>query len=190
MLDKPSLRRMLAEKRQALSAAECARRSLELQQRLIADPLFAGARCVGLYRAMSNEVGTDALHQAALDQHKRIAYPEVRSKAESMRFVECVEGAPWTKSPLGFEAPVGEELSLQAIDLFVLPGLGFDRSGRRLGRGAGHYDRLLVGGDAVRIGLCFDFQLLGELPEDPWDVRLDAVATEREIIRTSSRPGR
>ena len=70
------------------------------------------------------------------------------------------------------------------IDLVVVPGVAFDAAGRRLGRGRGHYDATLAGlpAGAARIGLAFELQLVPEIPEEPHDVRLDAVVTEARVL--------
>jgi 5-formyltetrahydrofolate cyclo-ligase len=73
------------------------------------------------------------------------------------------------------------------VDVALMPGLAWDRAGNRLGRGAGYYDRLLAHPDwrAFRCGLFFATQEFPALPADPWDQPLQAVVTEREIIRTA-----
>jgi 5-formyltetrahydrofolate cyclo-ligase len=77
----------------------------------------------------------------------------------------------------------------ESIDAFVVPGLLFDRRGVRLGRGGGHYDRLLARGreGAVRVGLCYAERVVAELPVDPWDERVDVVVTDRDVIRPGTR---
>src|SRR5262249_60628997 len=70
--------------------------------------------------------------------------------------------------------------------LFLVPGLGFDPGGTRLGRGGGHYDRALAHHPAaLRIGLACEAQILSWLPRDPWDQPMDAVVTDRRRPRTA-----
>ncbi|MBS2027946.1 MAG: 5-formyltetrahydrofolate cyclo-ligase [Deltaproteobacteria bacterium] len=185
MTSKPDLRKHLAAQRRALHASDWSARSAKVQASLLADPLFTGARAIALYRPMGNEVDTAALHEAALTAGKRVAYPDVVSDGAPMRFVLAGAETPWRLGHLGFEVPASDQvILLEDLELFVLPGLGFDRAGRRLGRGAGHYDRTLgLPLRAPRVGLAFEFQLIDAVPEDPWDVRLDAVATELGVIR-------
>jgi 5-formyltetrahydrofolate cyclo-ligase len=66
------------------------------------------------------------------------------------------------------------------VDAALVPGLAWDRDGRRLGRGAGYYDRLLAspGWRAFRCGVFFAGQEVARVPVEAWDVRLDAVVTE------------
>lgn len=70
-------------------------------------------------------------------------------------------------------------------DLIIVPGVGFDMQGNRLGFGAGYYDRYLAHPsmkDTVKIGFAYSFQILPELPADPWDVRMNALCSEKELI--------
>ena len=64
----------------------------------------------------------------------------------------------------------------QAIDLAIVPGMAFDPQGHRLGRGRGYYDRFLpLIPQAYKIGLCFPFQLVGNVPTEPTDIAMDEV---------------
>ena len=74
------------------------------------------------------------------------------------------------------------------VDVFVVPGLRFDRSGRRLGRGGGHYDRLLARAreGALCIGMCYADQILDRLPAEAWDVPMSLVVSDRGVIRTGA----
>jgi 5-formyltetrahydrofolate cyclo-ligase len=69
------------------------------------------------------------------------------------------------------------EHPLNLLDLILVPGLAFDLRGRRLGRGAGHYDRLLTGVRGTTCGIAFDEQISGELPVEPHDVFIDCILT-------------
>lgn len=71
------------------------------------------------------------------------------------------------------------------VDVVVVPGLGFTPDGHRLGQGGGWYDRFLarMRPDALKIGVGFDVQLVGELPTEEHDVTLDAVVTESGVVR-------
>lgn len=69
------------------------------------------------------------------------------------------------------------------FDLFIVPLLGFDRHGYRLGYGGGYYDKLLVNnGDGQKIGLAYSFSEIEKVPHEPHDQRLDMIITEKEII--------
>lgn len=81
---------------------------------------------------------------------------------------------------------------LESIDAFLVPALGVDRIGTRLGRGGGHYDATLTGArsDALRVGIVFDCQFVPSLPTDVWDEPLDCVITEQRVIWFERRDAR
>ena len=72
----------------------------------------------------------------------------------------------------------------ETIDLILVPGLAFSRGRHRLGRGGGYFDRLLGGrgAQAFKLGICFSFQIVDQLPSEPHDVTMNAVVTESETI--------
>jgi 5-formyltetrahydrofolate cyclo-ligase len=67
--------------------------------------------------------------------------------------------------------------------LIITPGLGFDQSGGRIGHGKGYYDKFLIKtSDTCKIGLCFEFQLVKEIPIDQNDIKMDIIITEEKVI--------
>lgn len=80
----------------------------------------------------------------------------------------------------GIEEPTGELFTDYAdIDFIAVPGVAFDRNGNRLGRGKGYYDRLLPRiPSAYKAGICFPFQLVEEVPAEPFDIRMDEIITQ------------
>lgn len=78
----------------------------------------------------------------------------------------------------------GRSFPTAAVDLFVVPGVGFDPTGRRLGYGGGYFDRLLSGRSktSIVVGLAFDCQLVSELPDQPHDERVEWIMTETRLI--------
>ncbi|MCM1520943.1 MAG: 5-formyltetrahydrofolate cyclo-ligase [Lachnoclostridium sp.] len=82
------------------------------------------------------------------------------------------------------EEPTGDDtVSVDDIELIIIPGVAYDRRGARLGRGKGYYDRLLASSRAVKIGVGYDFQLFDEIPVEDHDVMMDTVITETIVIR-------
>lgn len=80
--------------------------------------------------------------------------------------------------PYGIAEPIGKPFTdYAAIELVVVPGVAFDTEGHRLGRGKGYYDKLLPLIAAPKIGICFPFQLIEEVPAEPFDICMDAVIT-------------
>ena len=76
-----------------------------------------------------------------------------------------------------------ETVAPARLGAIFVPGVAFDRAGRRLGYGKGYYDRMLGGADAAfKIGLGFESQVVDELPEESHDIRLDALITEVDVL--------
>jgi 5-formyltetrahydrofolate cyclo-ligase len=66
-------------------------------------------------------------------------------------------------------------------NIFLIPGLAFSKEGLRLGRGKGYYDRYLSQRECIKIGLCFDEQMIEQVPADPHDVKMDYVVSEHGV---------
>lgn len=77
------------------------------------------------------------------------------------------------------EEPTGNNLvNPDEIELVVVPGVAYDRAGNRLGRGKGFYDRLLQSTKATKVGVCYEFQLVDEIPTEPHDVKMDMIISQ------------
>ena len=75
------------------------------------------------------------------------------------------------------------EIPLNQFDLVLVPGMAFDLSGNRLGRGQGFYDRLLENASGIKCGVCHDFQLLEKIPSEPHDAKVDFMLTPMRCVR-------
>lgn len=72
-------------------------------------------------------------------------------------------------------------IPVSAIDVAVIPGVAFGKHGERLGFGKGYYDRFLADFNGIKLGVCYDFQLLDALPTDNYDVTMNTIITEKRI---------
>lgn len=86
------------------------------------------------------------------------------------------------------EEPQGDDtVSIDDIDLVIVPAVAYDRRGNRVGRGKGFYDRLLGSCKATMIGVGYDFQLVDAIDAEPHDVAVDIVITETSVVNTGRR---
>jgi 5-formyltetrahydrofolate cyclo-ligase len=152
---KAALRQHMLEALRALTAAERTRRSAAICQHLQELPEWQTAGCVLFFSPMRTEPDITPL-------------PHIAAKA--MKLVSIV--------PRTIRAEAELQLPFEP-DLVLVPGLAFTRDGHRLGRGGGFYDRLLAGRakEAVKIGICFELQLVESLPVEPHDIVLDLVVS-------------
>jgi 5-formyltetrahydrofolate cyclo-ligase len=166
----------------AQSAALRDARSRRIRAVLYRFPAFRKARCVLIYVSKPEEVDTRGIIRRCLGLGKRVAAPRVgRGGRLQLREVrdfrrDLEPGAFGVLEPQpGRTRPV----AAREIDCAILPGLAFDRSGRRLGRGRGYFDRLAarLGRSAVRVALAFPFQIVERIPTAPHDQSVDVVVT-------------
>ena len=136
------------------------------------------AHWVGAYAAMPREIDVAPLMQEALERGARVAVPGWDAASGTYRFHEVrdlardlVEGPHRARVP----AAGCPAVDLGRLDFVLVPGIAFDTSGGRLGRGKGYYDRLLRSHGGVTCGVGADEQRVDEVPMEPHDVRLDRV---------------
>jgi 5-formyltetrahydrofolate cyclo-ligase len=173
----------MLRRRRAVAPQESARAGDAVAARIIASAEFEGARRVVAHAATGDEVPTTGVVEAALSAKKVVLWPRVSSTGElevaPATLAELVRGEWGTLAP---PAHIRAE-SLQPGDLVLVPGLAFTRSGDRLGRGGGHYDRLLAIAGVTSIGIAFDIQLADEVPLEPHDRGVDLVVTPNGLWR-------
>ncbi len=154
--------------------------SRALAERFLTSDAYAAAGTLALYRAFGGEVDLDLVAKRAEAEGRTVVFPRVVSAGgQPLQFAE--RGAGFVPGALGALEPSGKAVPLERIDCFVVPGLAFDRSGGRLGRGLGYYDATLgAAPKALRVALAFPFQLVERLPTTPSDQRMDLILTPEE----------
>ncbi len=133
-----------------------------------------------LYAPLPSEPDISPLLTDALAAGKLLALPRFNPATNAYEAVQVTDLAhDLALGPFQVREPVAScpVVPLNRLDLALVPGLGFDARGRRLGRGKGHYDRLLAGFTGMKIGVAFDFQIVDEVPCEAHDIALDAVVT-------------
>jgi 5-formyltetrahydrofolate cyclo-ligase len=154
--------------------------------------LLRGSHRIAVYLSARSELSTAPLIDALLRRGLRV-YAPVTLRDHAMRFVPLRRTTPLRRGALGLPQPAATRgaCRIGELDAIVLPLLGFDADGRRLGNGGGFYDRALARNRLPRrphlIGYAFAAQQVDALPDEPWDVPLDTVVTERGIIRCPRR---
>lgn len=149
--------------------------SAEILAALEAHPAFRAAHIVLLYYSLKDEVHTHDFVKK-WSHVKQILLPVVVGDELELRTYTGPQDL--ATGAYGIAEPTGELFTdYAAIDLAVIPGVAFDAAGNRLGRGKGYYDRLLPRLAAFKAGICFPFQLVDEVPAEPFDIRMDAVIT-------------
>jgi 5-formyltetrahydrofolate cyclo-ligase len=178
--EKHRLREQLRAELQRLSAEQRAEAGAAVRSRLKRQAVWAQARFVLFYAPFGEEIDVWCLAQEALDNGKLVALPQFDRQQGSYR--SCQVRDLHRDVAIGYSRirepkPGCPVVPLNLLDLVLVPGVGFDRYGRRLGRGQGYYDRLLADVRGTKCGLAFDCQWVTEIPAEPHDVRLDCIVT-------------
>ncbi len=142
-------------------------------------PLFKAANIVLLYYSLKDEVDTHSFIEK-WSTKKQILLPVVVGNDLELRTFCGTENMG--TNTYGIKEPTGPQFNkYDCIDLIVVPGVAFDLSGNRLGRGKGYYDRLLPSiPNAYKAGICFPFQIVEEVPAEPFDIQMDTIITTNE----------
>lgn len=192
MIPRPKLRRVLRVRRNAIAPRQRGQHAKALARRLGRHPLFVRARRVGAYCSNDGEIDPAPLLSAARARHKRVFLPVLRAHPyKKLWFVESRQDSRLTRNRFGIPEPNLRRGRIRlpwALDLLLVPLVGFDPDCNRLGMGGGFYDRTLAYLRIRRcwqrprlIGLAHECQRVEAIDTGPWDVPLDGVATEKRI---------
>jgi 5-formyltetrahydrofolate cyclo-ligase len=145
-------------------------------------PEFDAAHHVGGFFSVGTEINTYPILEGVLKEGRKLYLPRLVKDQHRFDFVRVEHFEALAPGPFGIQEPVGgHPVNPAELDLVLVPGLAFDPRGHRLGFGMGFYDRVLprLKPAALTLGVGYGFQLVEHLPEDPHDVPLKALLTEK-----------
>ncbi|HKK32903.1 MAG TPA: 5-formyltetrahydrofolate cyclo-ligase [Desulfomicrobiaceae bacterium] len=186
---KAAIRKRLLTRRRALSADEIREKSLRILDNVCSLTAWTTARRILLYLPINGEVDTWPLLRTVWAEHRTALLPCCRSGEPGIMDIFEVQNEEQVK-PGYCGIPEPDRSCCRLVeecipDLAVIPGVGFDRQGYRLGYGGGYYDRFLAGQRTTRTllaGLGYGLQLVKALPREPWDMPMDLIITETGIL--------
>ncbi len=183
---KTAIRQQFRVLARSIAPEQSAAASEDLRKNLLSSPYWQQAQRILMFYPLNDEPDIAPLLEQALAAGKTIALPRYNSslgvyEAALIRNLteDLVPGRFGVREP----SPNCPALPLNQLDLTLVPGIAFDPSGRRLGRGKGFYDRLLPGTTGMTLGLAFDWQESDALPTEPHDVELDAILTPTRWLK-------
>lgn len=168
-----------------MSAADKARESAEICGHVLHSPAWQRARTLAAYMPLPDEVDVTPLIHAALQRGMTVLLPRVAGRELAWHRVTSLEAAQFAAGAFGIREPRAEQAPVCAPHdapqpvLWLVPGVGFDARGGRLGRGGGFYDRALRAAQAVTgtVGVAFTCQMLEAVPMTAQDWRLESVVS-------------
>lgn len=176
---KRELRKEIARRKNEFSSMQLIEMSSSVIENLEKLEVFQKAKVVLVYYSMPDEVDTTHLIEKYKNE-KNIVLPIVTKQGLIVK--EYLGEDKIIVSKYGIKEPMGDEyLNYDDIDLVVVPGVAFDKNLNRMGRGKGYYDGLLPKIKAPKVSICFDFQIVDNVPVDNRDVMMDLVVCETTV---------
>ena len=168
-MNKKELRNIIRERKRQFSGQHLEELSLLVLDRLRRNIRLQQARSILLYYSLPDEL---------VNQGKQVFLPVVVD-GENMEIREYTGSKDLRQGSFHIMEPVGRLLpedEYGKIEAGIIPGMSFDKSGHRLGRGKGYYDRMLCKMPHLyKIGICFDFQKTETVPTEATDIKMDAI---------------
>jgi 5-formyltetrahydrofolate cyclo-ligase len=181
--EKNRVRQSLRQCKESLTPEERLKKSTRICNYLL--DLISDSETVMVYTSKEKEVNTVPLITALLERRNPIVVPIIVKEDISLRLSYLKDRAVLVPSTFGVPEPIGSEIPADPndIDTIVLPMLGFDKNGGRIGYGAGYYDRFLSKNLTMqKIGIAYACQEVESLPVDENDIRMNCIITENGIV--------
>ena len=176
-------RNEIRQKRKALHEDEVAKCS-ELVRRVVLEHEFLKQnRCIASYHSFSGEIDTVEINKALRLAGHHMALPVIHLEEKGlMDFYSYEKPEDLILNRFKIPEPVVSAENLvqpHNLEVVIVPLVGFNEKGERLGMGGGYYDRMLkkISCECLTLGLAYDFQLIPEIKSQPWDMPLDEVIT-------------
>ena len=182
MIDRERLRKNLKTQRKELSQEAIEKSSALICAQLTESPLIKEARVITAYLPFQNEVDIRPFIQDCLTISKTVLIPHFQNDHYCFSPLATMSGVK--KGGYGIFEP--EDCPLYTLEetqvmteVWIVPGVAFDKNGNRLGMGMGYYDQFLKEGKGLKLGVCYPFQFIESIPTAHWDVPMDAILTDQ-----------
>lgn len=199
-MDLKSLRKTLRQTRRNLTVSDQRQHALAATHYLLRSRWLQRPKRVAVFLAQDGELTTDLLIKHLWHRGHQVLLPIIQPKSGQLKFAQYLPNTPLVANQFGILEPdVAQHvaLSAKAVDVVLMPLVGFDLNGNRLGMGGGFYDKTFAFKLGVKrrphlVGWAHGCQQVASLPTQPWDVPMDALVTESGLVQfktRSTRPG-
>ena len=181
---KNQLRQKIKQLRREMSAHEVSLKSHCAAQIFLATDIYKNAQQIMLYSRLGNETDTAEITDTAFADGKLLVFPVTDQKTGLITPYYVDKNTVFKKGGFSVFEPSDTQIAdMSKTDVIIVPGIVFDKSGNRIGFGKGCYDKFLSSLNAIKIGFCYDFQVFDYIPCDAYDIKMDFLITENEIIK-------
>ena len=179
--------------RRELSEVEVQLSSAVIQEELLRHPALQQPRIIASYMSFAGEIDTVSINHMLRDMGHSMALPVVHPQEKGlMEFYHYVSDSELIRNSFKILEPdsrTARQVMPEEIEVMLVPLVGFNNKGDRLGMGGGYYDRMLkrISPQCLKLGLAHDFQLVEDLESQEWDMPLDEVITPSHFYRFTTR---
>lgn len=184
--NKEILRKVYKEIRLKIKKSDKKRKSLKIWRKIKKMDIYKNKKTIMFYYSKENEVDTRLMIEKSIKDGKRVILPKIINGELFPIQIEDLDNL--REGPYGIKEPSDAEgVDLSEIELIFVPGIVFDKKGYRIGYGGGYYDRFLskLPSNTIKIGLAFSEQIIEQIPHEDWDIRMDILVTDKEVIYIS-----
>ena len=176
-MTKDILRQTMKEKRRAITPSFRKTASRRITDTVL--ELCKSSECVMIYMSAFKEPDTHELLKKLTELNLRVCVPVSDTNTFTITPALISSVTDIKKGAYGIYEPTDVvPVNISDIDIAFIPGIAFSKSGDRLGFGKGYYDRFLSEFHGTKAGICYDFQVLDEIPASEHDVKMDLIITE------------
>lgn len=180
---KNKIRQECKQKRAEMKQQEVLKKSLSATKLFLESDIYRNSKNIMLYMPLRNEISTLEIIKSAHKDNKTVLVPITDRESFQITAHKINEDTEFTKGVFSLTEPKGQDVyDVRKIDTIIVPGVAFDIRGARVGFGKGCYDKFLENASATLVGYCYDFQLYDKIETEEFDIRMDYILTEKEII--------
>ncbi|KEI04344.1 5-formyltetrahydrofolate cyclo-ligase [Clostridium botulinum] len=180
--EKDRIRKVIKNKRNSLNKIDKAIKDEDIFNKVIESQIYKKSKVIFIYVSFNGEVDTHRIIKYSLNNGKVICVPKVIPKSKYMNAVKINSFDELIKGAYGILEPKNscELVDENDIDLVFMPGMAFDKSGRRIGYGGGFYDVFLekINNKVPKIALAYRFQILNSIPCEEHDINVDRIISD------------
>lgn len=178
-MEKDKIRNLIKTTRDSLTNEEIQKLSLEITKQIIQLIKDHSINDYFIYSSFNKEVNTSYLISYLLEKNKNIYLPKIQNN--NLLAIKYDSNTEMNINKFGINEPEGTP---SYIDNFIciIPLLAVDKNGNRIGYGKGYYDRFLKNKNCLKIGICYDFQIITSIIPSKFDIPLDVIISEKQII--------
>lgn len=185
---KEALRKLILQKRRALPIKQKKFFDKKIRNRLFQLKVFKEAKTVFLYVSKEDEVDTHEILNGLLKQNKKAVVPKIHTKLPHLHLVHLDEIKNLKRGKFGILEPKSPHPRVKPdeIDVAIIPGVAFDKTGHRIGYGKGYFDRILHKIKTPKIGLAYDFQMVDKIQTHIYDMPVSIIITNKKTYDCSA----